>query len=87
MAGVTADDGLGFFAVNSDAVQPVALLHLLDDPLAVAGDLVHFNDRIQTPIRDEKLVCVDNKWERMPDHPGADRLDVSAVQVGMLDMI
>ena len=61
MAGVTADDGLGFFAVNSDAVQSVALLHLLDDPLAVAGDLVHFNDGIQTPIRDEKLVGVDNK--------------------------
>jgi len=58
---MTADDVLGFLAVDPDAVEAVALLHLLDDPLAVAGNLVHLDDGVEAPVGDEELVGVDDE--------------------------
>ena len=69
VARVARDDGLSILAVDPDAVEPVALLHLLNNLLAISGDLVHLDDGVQTPVSDVKLVRIDDQGEGVSDHP------------------
>ena len=47
---VSIVNNLVLLGEDLDAVQPVALLHLLDDGGVVAGDLVHADDGVQPPV-------------------------------------
>ncbi len=61
--------------------------YLLDDSLVGAGVLVHLDDGVEPPVGDEDLLAEDDEGEGVPDEPGADGLDVGAVQAGVLDVV
>ena len=45
------------------------------------------DDGVQPPVRHVDELVVDDEGEGVPDHPGADGLDVGAVQLGVLDVV
>ena len=77
-------DQLRLLREDLDPVQPVRLLHLLDDVLVLAVDLVHLDDRVEPPVGDKEGVLVDDQRERMSDQTGLDCLHVASVQVSVL---
>ena len=77
-------DQLGLLREDLDPVQTVRLLHLLDNVLVLAVDLVHLDDRVEPPVGDEEGVLVDDQRERMSDQTGLDCLHVASVQVSVL---